>query len=68
VAGSSSAPGPPANGLAFLAVQLRAAANEGGNAPPDAEISATGSPLRTFVIEAREDREMAREVRAVLRQ
>ncbi len=51
-------------GLAFLGLVLDAAANERGI--HDRTISATGSPADIFVIEAREDLEMAANVRRVL--
>jgi acetate kinase len=53
-----------ADGLGFLGVALDEAANE--SAKPDEEISASGAPVRTFVIEAREDLEIVRGVRQVL--
>ena len=58
-----------ADGLGFLGVQLDAAANLAVNsaARPDTEISAVGAPVHTFVVEAREDLEIAVGVRQVLR-
>jgi acetate kinase len=53
-----------ADGLAFLGVALDAAANR--DAAPDAEVSAPGSAVRTLVIAAREDLEIAAGVRAAL--
>jgi acetate kinase len=53
-----------AEGLGFLGVALDAAANAG--ATGDAEIGAPGAPARTLVVEAREDLEIARAVRAAL--
>jgi acetate kinase len=53
-----------ADGLGFLGVALDADANE--RARPDAEISAPGAAVRTFVLAAREDLEIARQVRATL--
>jgi acetate kinase len=53
-----------AAGLGFLGVALDGDANRA--AVPDAEITAAGAPARTFVIEAREDLEIAAGVRAVL--
>jgi acetate kinase len=53
-----------AEGLGFLGVALDEAANE--SAKPDQEISASGAPVTTFVIEAREDLEIVRGVRQVL--
>ncbi|MHB8890680.1 MAG: acetate/propionate family kinase [Candidatus Limnocylindrales bacterium] len=53
-----------AEGLGFLGVALDPAANEGG--PEDREIGAAGGPVRVVVVAAREDLEIAREVRRVL--
>jgi acetate kinase len=53
-----------AEGLGFLGVGLDLEAN--GSACPDQEIGAAGAPVRTFVIAAREDLEIARGVRQVL--
>jgi len=53
-----------ADGLGFLGVALDEAANESAKA--DQEISASGAPVRTLVIEAREDLEIVRGVRKVL--
>jgi acetate kinase len=53
-----------ADGLGFLGVQIDTAANEA--VAGDAEIGADGSPVRTLVIAAREDVEIARQVRARL--
>jgi acetate kinase len=53
-----------ASGLRFLGVELDVERNEAG--PPDREIGADGAPVRALVIAAGEDREIAREVRAVL--
>lgn len=53
-----------ADGLGFLGVTIDHGANAA--ATPDAEIGAPGAPVRTLVIRAREDLEMARQVRAVL--
>lgn len=53
-----------ASGLAFLGVALDEERNAGAH--PDAELTGDGAPVRTFVVEAREDVEMAAEVRAVL--
>jgi acetate kinase len=51
-------------GLEFLGVALDHAANE---APQlDAEIGARGGPVRSFVVEAREDLQIARDVRSAL--
>ena len=53
-----------ADGLGFLGVALEPARNETG--PADREIGADGAKVRTLVVAAREDVEIAREVRAVL--
>jgi acetate kinase len=53
-----------ADGLAFLGVSLDEARNR--RAPTDAEIGADEAPVRTLVLSAREDLEIARQVRAVL--
>jgi acetate kinase len=52
-------------GLGFLGVGIDAARNAGGGGD-DYEITADGAPVRAFVIAAREDLEMAAQVRAVL--
>ncbi|HEY7935795.1 MAG TPA: hypothetical protein VID26_01565 [Candidatus Limnocylindrales bacterium] len=55
-------------GLGFLGVRLDEAANVGAPAEgrPDREIGAAGEAVRTLVIEAREDLQIAHEVRQVL--
>jgi len=53
-----------AAGLGFLGVELDEAANAAVDG--DAEISASGAPVRTLAVTAREDLEIAREVRSVL--
>jgi acetate kinase len=53
-----------AAGLGFLGVRIDAAANEGAGG--DREIGADGAPARAFVVAAREDLEIAREVRTLL--
>ncbi|BCJ33194.1 acetate kinase [Actinocatenispora thailandica] len=53
-----------AGGLGFLGVALDAARNEG--AQGDADISAAGAPVRTAVVTAREDAEIAGQVRTLL--
>jgi acetate kinase len=53
-----------ADGLAFLGVAVDSGANRA--AVPDAEVTARGASVRTFVIAAREDLEIAAGVRAVL--
>jgi acetate kinase len=59
-----------AQGLTFLGVGLDEAANDAatgaGGQAPDAEITTPNAPVRTFVIEAREDLEIAAEVRRLL--
>jgi acetate kinase len=54
--------------LAFLGVAVDDNANNLGKDahPDDWEITAPGAPVRTFVITAREDRQIAAEVRSVL--
>jgi acetate kinase len=51
-------------GLAFLGVAVDAGANRA--VVPDAEITGRDASVRTFVIAAREDLEIAAGVRAVL--
>jgi acetate kinase len=51
-------------GLGFLGVRGDAARNEGGHG--DREIGAAGAPVRSLVISAREDLEIARQVRSAL--
>jgi acetate kinase len=53
-----------AGGLAFLGVAIDLAANEA--ADRDADVSAPGAAARTLVVLAREDLEIAAQVRAVL--
>jgi acetate kinase len=53
-----------AEGLGFLGVNLDREANEG--AKGDTDIGAPGERVRVFVIEAREDLEIARQTRSVL--
>jgi acetate kinase len=55
-----------AAGLGFLGVAIDADANGAADGRTDAEVTAPGAPVRTLVIPAREDLEIAREVRAVL--
>ncbi len=52
-----------ATGLAFLGVRVDESRNAGGTAD-DYEITADGAPARAFVIAAREDKEIAAQVRA----
>jgi acetate kinase len=57
-------------GLGFLDVALDAPRNDravGAAAAPEADITADGSTVRTLVVAAREDLEIARGVRARLR-
>jgi acetate kinase len=54
-----------AQGVAFLGVALDSAANDAARS--DAEISAAESRVRSFVVTAREDVEIARQVRSVIR-
>jgi acetate kinase len=51
-------------GLEFLGVSVDAKVN--AQAAPDAELTATGAAVRTLVIAAREDLEIARQVRSAL--
>jgi acetate kinase len=53
-----------AAGLGFLGIAVDAGADAA--AAPDAEVTAPGARVRTLVVRAREDLEMAREVRATL--
>jgi acetate kinase len=53
-----------ADGLGFLGIRLDPARND--SAVPDQEIGATDAPVRSFVVQAREDLEIGRSVRAVL--
>jgi acetate kinase len=55
-----------AEGLGFLGVAIDAARNEAIRAG-DGPISPEGAPIATLVVTAREDREIARQVRATLR-
>ncbi len=55
-----------AAGLGFLGVRLDESRNSGGEHGDDWEIGAGGAAVRTFVIAAREDRQIAAEVRSVL--
>lgn len=52
------------DGLAFLGVRLDARRN--GNADGDSDIGAEGAPVHSLVVAAREDLEIARQVRALL--
>jgi acetate kinase len=53
-----------AEGLAFLGVAIDPTKN--ADAEPDLDVSAEGAAVATHVVAAREDREIARQVRAVL--
>jgi acetate kinase len=53
-----------AAGLGFLGVAVDEARNR--DAAPDANLSAPGAPVHTLVVAAREDLEIARQVRSVL--
>jgi acetate kinase len=53
-----------AEALGFLGVSLDEGVNR--TAQPDRELSVAGAPVRSFVVEAREDLEIARGVRQVL--
>jgi acetate kinase len=55
-----------AGGLGFLGVRLDEALNAATPQADDYEIGAVGAPARTFVIAAREDKQIAAEVRSVL--
>jgi acetate kinase len=59
-----------AAGLGFLGVRLDAGRNAAGAAdgggPADREIGQAGAPVRSFVVAAREDIQIAAQVRAVL--
>jgi acetate kinase len=50
--------------LRFLGIDLDREAND--KAAADADVSAAAAPVRTVVVQAREDLEMARQVRDVL--
>ncbi len=52
-------------GLGFLGVAVDPARNE-AHTGPDSDVTAVGSPARTLIVEAREDLEIARGVRACL--
>jgi acetate kinase len=53
-----------ADGLGFLGIALDADAN--AHAVPDADVGAPGAHVRSLVVEAREDLQIARDVRRVL--
>ncbi|MBB4930222.1 acetate kinase [Lipingzhangella halophila] len=54
-----------ADGLGFLGIGIDPEANDA--ASPDTEITASGARVRSLVVEAREELEIARDVRALLR-
>jgi acetate kinase len=56
-----------ADGLGFLGVAVDAERNAAPAPAVDSDISAAGAAVRTFVIAAREDIEIARETREVVR-
>jgi acetate kinase len=62
--GAASVRAAAATGLGFLGVMLEETLNAGARA--DAEIGAPASKVRVFVIEAREDAEIARQVQELL--
>jgi acetate kinase len=53
-----------ADGLGFLGIELDADRNT--DVDPDAEIGVRAAPVRTLVVTAREDLEMARQARPLL--
>jgi acetate kinase len=53
-------------GLSFLGVGVDSALNENPDGADDYEISAAGTAVQSFVIAAREDKQIAAEVRSVL--
>ena len=55
-----------ADGLAYLGVGVDSDLNESARGADEHEITAVGSAVRTFVIAAREDKEIAGQVRSVL--
>ena len=61
---SAEVRGPAADGLAYLGVAVDAARNAGADG--DVEITGAGASVRTVVIHAREDVQIARETRRVL--
>jgi acetate kinase len=59
---------PAADGLGFLGVAVDESRNAAdGAAGDDREITARGARVRTFVVAAREDKQISAEVRSVLR-
>ncbi len=55
-----------ADGLGFLGIALDANRNAATDGAPDRELSAAQATVRSFVVVAREDLEIARQVRALL--
>ncbi|HEX6448847.1 MAG TPA: acetate/propionate family kinase [Trebonia sp.] len=55
-----------ARGLSFLGVGVDSVLNENPDGADDYEISAAGTSVRSFVIAAREDKQIAAEVRSIL--
>jgi acetate kinase len=55
-----------AAGLGFLGVTLDAGANARTGGDADADVGAAGAPVRTLVVRAREDVQIARHVRSLL--
>ncbi len=55
-----------ADGLGFLGIALDGGANDGATGTADAEVGAQDAAVRTFVVPAREDVEIARQVRKTL--
>jgi len=55
-----------AGGLAFLGIRIDEGRNAASGSPDDYEISAPSAAVRTFVVAAREDLQIAGEVRSVL--
>jgi acetate kinase len=55
-----------AEGLAFLGVRIAHDPSEAGDGNKTTDITAPGAPVRTFVVPAREDVEIAQQVRSLL--
>jgi acetate kinase len=55
-----------AEGMGFLGITLDAAANDAATGWADAEIGARSAAVRSFVVPAREELEIARQVRSVI--
>ncbi len=56
-------PGARRQGMAFLGIGLDDRANDAAGATTDVEIGGSGASVRAFVVPAREDVEIARQVR-----